>query len=204
MLALSAVQLHEPGPLCMRKSQSCIPAQPQLARQGTAAALATVMCVCVSQAMLSSGWDVVTADDCLLTNYSWALLSGQNGMQPHAKRLGHRFSLSKGQLLQAKDASCRQFFVLIEVCSILVPVLCLTPAIAIHILRSTVHEEAADMHQGMCEVSEGAVMHCVSCYAPLNLLDAMSSGDAAASRRCSLCADFCISSIWQAVLCGPI
>lgn len=154
--------------------------------------------------MLSSGWDVVTADDCLLTNYSWALLSGQNGMQPHAKRLGHRFSLSKGQLLQAKDASCRQFFVLIEVCSILVPVLCLTPAIAIHILRSTVHEEAADMHQGMCEVSEGAVMHCVSCYAPLNLLDAMWSGDAAASRRCSLCADFCISSIWQAVLCGPI
>ena len=67
------------------------------------------------QATLATGWDVVTPDDCLLTNYTWALMAGANGMGAQSKQLGSRFSLQRGQLLQAKDATCRQFYLLLEV-----------------------------------------------------------------------------------------
>ncbi|KAK9808186.1 hypothetical protein WJX73_006212 [Symbiochloris irregularis] len=63
------------------------------------------------QATLAKGWDVVTPDDCLLTNYAWALLA--NGTQQHPPP-GQRFTLKRGQLLQAKDSSCRSFYVLLE------------------------------------------------------------------------------------------
>ena len=65
------------------------------------------------QATLAKGWDVVTPDDCLLTDYAWTLLAGGKGqvLPP-----GRRFTLRRGQLLQAKDATCRQFYVLMEVC----------------------------------------------------------------------------------------
>ena len=68
------------------------------------------------QATLAKGWDVVTPEDCLLTNYTWALLSGANGLGQQSRRLGSHFTLQRGQQLQAKDAPCRQFFVLLEVC----------------------------------------------------------------------------------------
>ena len=55
---------------------------------------------------------MVTPDDCLLTNYAWALLA--NGTQQHPPP-GQRFTLKRGQLLQAKDSTCRQFYVLLEV-----------------------------------------------------------------------------------------
>ena len=73
------------------------------------------VCRLPDQATLAKGWDVVTPDDCLLTNYTWALLAGANGMGTQSKRLGSRFTLQRGQQLQAKDATCRQFYVLLEV-----------------------------------------------------------------------------------------
>ena len=74
----------------------------------------------LEQATLATGWDVVTPDDCLLTNYTWALLSGANGMDPQSRKLGSRFTLKRGQQLQAKDSTCRQFYVVLEVGSALV------------------------------------------------------------------------------------
>ena len=64
------------------------------------------------QASSLAGWDVVSPDECLLSNATWRLLTGQSrGQSP----LGARFQIRAGQVLQQRDKPCRQFFVLLEV-----------------------------------------------------------------------------------------
>ena len=63
------------------------------------------------QASSLAGWDVVSPEECLLSNTTWRLFTAAGP----AKKLGARFALQPGQVLQHRDRPCRQFFVLLEV-----------------------------------------------------------------------------------------
>ena len=64
------------------------------------------------QASSLAGWDVVSPEECLLSNSTWRLLTAAG---PPGKKLGARFVIQTGQVLQQRDKPCRQFFVLLEV-----------------------------------------------------------------------------------------
>ena len=81
-------------------------------RWGSATGTHRPLCM---QASSLAGWDVVSPEECLLSNSTWRLLTAAG---PPGKKLGARFVIQTGQVLQQRDKPCRQFFVLLEVRSL--------------------------------------------------------------------------------------
>ena len=83
--------------------------------ESAAALNSKVLCL---QATSVAGWDVVSPEECLLSNATWRLLTSTARGHP---TLGARFAIRAGQILQHRDKPCRQFFVLLEVRSLRPP-----------------------------------------------------------------------------------